>query len=177
MRMKTSSNRALFLSFLAAAAAGTAVPAIAQTHQVHAARSVHNNAHRDVLPILLRARIANLNSRIDMLRERGAIGGEEVQELRKQARRLQGQTYGLSRRDEGDVEFGITRLESRIGFAMDDAPLGGHVYNRDFDDLHADRVERERHEADQHGDYEHFDRYTGSSVDRWHDPFDRGNEL
>ena len=32
-----------------------------------------------------------------------------------------------------------------------------------------------RYHSDWDSDYRNFDRYTGSSVDRWHDPFDRGN--
>ena len=39
-----------------------------------------------------------------------------------------------------------------------------------------DRYERfGRYDSDWDSDYRNFDRYTGSSVDRWHDPFDRGN--
>ena len=163
-------------AFILSVAAVASAPALARTLRDPTARSAQSITHRDVLPTLLRARIASINARIDMLREQGAIGSEEAQELRRQARRLQGQTYGLSRRDEGDVEFGISRLDSRLGFAMDDSRVSGHIYDRDFNDLHPDREQRDRYAMDRSGDYQNFDRYTGSSVDRWHDPFDRGNE-
>jgi hypothetical protein len=168
--------RKLVLSFVVGAAALSATPAAARTHPAPKAAPMHSQ-HRDVLPVMLRARLASINARIDMLRESGALGSEEAQDLRKQARRLQGQSYGLSAREEGNVLFGIDRLESRVSLVADDARWGGHSFNRDFTDLHEDRDERNRYDAERHGDYEHFDRYTGSSVDRWHDPFDRGNEL
>jgi hypothetical protein len=121
---------------------------------------------------MLRARIAALYARIDRLRERGAIGSGEALELRKQARRLQSQLIGLSTRQMSDVELGIARIESRATFAADDSRSRG--LDRNY--ASGDRYERfGRYNADRSGDYEHFDRYTGSSVDRWHDPFDRGN--
>ncbi len=122
---------------------------------------------------MLRARIAGLYARIDRLRERGAIGSEEAQELRKQARRLQSRLNGLGAREVSDVELGIARIESRATFAADDRSRG---LDRAYADR--DRYERfDRYQADRSGDYRNFDRYTGSSVDRWHDPFDRGNNF
>ena len=171
--------RILSFSLLASTTAlAGAAPAVSPHGSASKARPAHTSSiHRDVLPVLLRARLASINARIDMLRSRGALGSEEALELRQQIRRLQSQTYGLSNRHADDVEFGINRLENRVGFVMDDARWGGHAFNRDFGGLHEDRGRDEpnRYEADRHGDYEHFDRYTGSSVDRWHDPFDRGN--
>jgi hypothetical protein len=162
----------LGLSILAAAAALAAVPAVAAPH----AAPAHALRPHDNLVRLLKARIANLNTRIDLLRYQGAIGSEEAQELSRQARRLQSRLYGLSVKDTAEVEFAIDRLESRVGFAMDDARWGRRADNGRFEG-HIDAGERyerfDRYQADR--DYEHFDRYTGSSVDRWHDPFDRGN--
>jgi hypothetical protein len=165
--------RKLVLSGLAAGMALAAVPAAGQGHS---APRAHSNSHRGDQAALLRARLASNNARIDMLRGRGAIGTEEAWALRKQARRLELQLYGLSRRGAGDVKFGIDRLESRVGVAIDDARWGGR--NRELDRRYdrGDKYERfDRYQSDRSGNYQHFDRYTGSSVDRWHDPFDRGN--
>jgi hypothetical protein len=166
--------RMLVLSSLAAALALTAAPAGAA--QSHSAPRAHSASQRGDQATLLRARLASIYARIDMLRRRGAIGTEEAWVLRKQARRLELQLYGLSRRGAGDVKFGIDRLESRVGVAMDDARWGGR--NRELDRSYGQRDSYERfdrYQSDRSGNYEHFDRYTGSSVDRWHDPFDRGN--
>jgi hypothetical protein len=164
--------RSILLSFVAAAAAVASAPAIGRDHSAPLAGAAHHTEHRDSTATLLRARIAGLYARIDRLRERGAIGSEEALELRKQARRLQSQLNGLSAREVSDVELGIARIESRATFAADDGR--SRSLDRYAD---RDRYERfDRYDADRHGDYEHFDRYTGSSVDRWHDPFDRGNE-
>lgn len=166
------------LSLLVAAAALAAVPAAGQDRSGPQTGPVHNSHYRDPLPTMLRARIASINLRIDLLREQGAIGSEVALELRQQSRRLHSRLHGLSTRDARDVESAIDRLERRVGFAMDDARWGAHAFARDFEDRHVDRDrdEQRRQEAERHGDYDHFDRYTGSSVDRWHDPFDRGNE-
>ena len=164
--------RKFVLSFLAAGAALTAAPAAAQSHSAPSAGRVHHSHHRDPTATMLRARIAALYARIDRLRERGAIGSEEALELRKQARRLQSQLIGLSARQVSDVELGIARIESRATFAADDSRSRG--LDRNYADR--DRYERfGRYHSDWDSDYRNFDRYTGSSVDRWHDPFDRGN--
>ena len=168
--------RKLVLPLLAAGAVLAVAPAAAQTHSSSVAGRAHYSHQRDNLANVLRARIASIDARIDMLRDRGAIGSEEAQELRKQSRRLQSQLYGLSTRDASDVAYGITRLERRVGFAMDDARWGRHVDASNDRYYDRDRYERfGRYHGDWDSDYEHFDRYTGSSVDRWRDPFDRGN--
>jgi hypothetical protein len=164
------------LSFLAAVALA-AVPAAAQKAPVPRAVPAHSNQQR-VVETLLKARIANINARIDRLRYEGAIGSAEAQELLKQSRRLQGRLHGLGSRQVADVEFAIDRLESRVAFETDDARWASRERRRGLEGrLDAgDRYERfGRYNANRNGDYEHFDRYTGSSVDRWHDPFDRGN--
>jgi hypothetical protein len=167
--------RQLVLSIVVGGAAVVAAPVDAQHHPAPQ-RAVHS-AQRDTLANILRARIASINARIDLLRDRGALSSAEAQELRKESRRLQSQLFGLSAREAGDVAYGITRLESRVGFAMDDARWGRHVDNGEFNGRYAveDSYERfGRYHGDWDSDYRHFDRYTGSSVDRWHDPFDRG---
>lgn len=162
----------LVLSLVAATAALTAAPALAQGHSVPIAK-VH---YRDNLATTLGARILSINTRIDMLRDRDAIGRDEARGLREEARRLQLRLYGMSRREAGDVELGIDRLESQVRVASDDARWGGHAFNRELDESFddSDRYEGPRYELDR-PNYSRSGAYTGSSVDRWHDPFDRGN--
>ena len=164
----------LLLSLLAATAALAAAPAAAQGHSTPATGRAH---YRDNLATTLGARILSINTRIDMLRDRDAIGRDEARELREAARRLQLRLYGMSRREAGDVELGVDRLESQVRVAADDARWGGHAFNREagdsFDD--SDRYEGPRYELDR-PNYSRSGAYTGSSVDRWHDPFDRGND-
>lgn len=164
--------RSLVLSFVALGAAVVAVPAAAQTH------SAPSKAHRNPDANSLRLRIARINLRIEMLRRADALGSEEAQELRKESRRLEIQLYGLTRREAQDMALRLSRLENRVRFAADDARWGGHAFNRGLDRRYdrGDPYERfGSYQADRSGHYEHFDRYTGSSVDRWHDPFDRGS--
>src|SRR5690349_6264075 len=144
------------LPFLAAGAALAPAPAAAQAHPAPYTQ------HRDPTATLLRARIASLNARIDRLRDRDAIGRDEARELREEARRLQLRLYGMSRRDAGDVELGIARIESRITFAADD------TRSLDFEDRFddGDRYERQRYELER-PNYSRSGAYTGSSVDRW----------
>ena len=146
---------------LGAALAAAAAPAFAQPP----AQSRHHNSAASSLS----ARVASLNARIAMLRDERLINSEEALDLRDQSRSLVRRLHGMSARDLRDLESSLDRTESRVRYAMDDARWGRHV-----DDAPR-HVDRDRYEADRHdSDYEHFDRYTGSSVDRWHDPFDRG---
>ena len=154
------------ISILALGAAlAAAGPAIAQHRALPPAHSQHHNSAANSLS----ARIASVNARIAMLRDEGLISSEEALDLRDQSRTLVRRLHGMSARDVRDLEFSLDRIESRVRYAMDDARWGRHV-----DDTPR-HVDRDRYEADRRdSDYEHFDRYTGSSVDRWHDPFDRG---
>lgn len=166
--------RSVLLPFVAIGAAVVTVPAAAQTHSGPSTSKVLQYPDAKTL----RARIASINLRIDMLRRADALGSEEAQELRKESRRLEIQLYGLSRREAQDMALRLGRLENRVRFAADDARWGGHAYNRGLDRTYGDRDPYERfgrYQADRSSHYEHFDRYTGSSVDRWRDPFDRGN--
>src|SRR3954451_7197971 len=150
------------ISILALGAAlVAAAPAVVQPP----AHSQHRNSEANSLS----ARIASVNARIAMLRDEQLISSEEALDLRDQSRSLTRRLHGMSSRDLRDLEYSLDRIESRVRYAMDDARWGHHV------DGVPRHVDGERHEADRHdSDYEHFDRYTGSSVDRWHDPFDRG---
>jgi hypothetical protein len=163
----------VLLCLVAAGAALTAAPAAAQGHPA----AVRHVQHRDNLATVLRARLASINLRIEMLRERDALGGEEARELRQQSRSLEIRLHGISAREAGDAELAIARLESQVRLAADDARWGGHRFNRELSDRRDDFASDEpnRYETRRDPDYEHFDRYVGSPVDRWHDPFDRGN--
>ena len=166
----------LLLSFVAAGVALTGAQAFAQPHSALPAKSLHQS-DRNALVTALRLRLASVNARIDMLRDRDALGSAEAQDLMRQSRRLQGRLHGLSARDSADVQREIDLLERQVAFAMDDARWGGHAFNRGFLDRRQVSVDRYKphYDIDRNDDYRHFDRYTGSSVDGWHDPFDRGN--
>jgi len=168
-------TRKLVLSFIVAGAALGASPASAQPHSATPAKGAHR-IDRETLATLLKARLASLNARIDLLRDRDALGSAEADDLMKQSRRLQNRLHGLSAREAADVEGAMDRLERQVAFAMDDARWGGHAFNRGFNELHVERDRYKPHyDVDRNDDYRHFDRYTGSGVDGWHDPFDRGN--
>ncbi|WP_028970341.1 hypothetical protein [Sphingomonas sp. URHD0057] len=156
------------ISILALAAAlAAAAPAVAQNRAEPPARALHRNSAANSLS----ARIASVNARIAMLRDEQLISSEEALDLRDQSRSLTRRLHGMSSRDLRDLEYSLDRIESRVRYAMDDARWGHHV---EGGPRHVDG-DRDRYEVDRHdSDYEHFDRYTGSSVDRWHDPFDRG---
>ena len=167
--------RKFVLSIVAAGAVLTGAPVVAQGHSPSRATSNHSS-----LASTLRARLASINLRIEMLRERQALGSEEARELRQQSRRLEIRLHGISPREAEDAERAVDRLESRVRFASDDARWGGHAFSGSVDRAYGDRDSYERfdrYQSDRHGDYPNFDRYTGSSVDRWHDPFDRGNNF
>lgn len=121
----------------------------------------------------LSIRIHSIQAQIERLRYEQAIGGEEADELRRESRVLERRLLGPGRRDISDVEYGIVRLQTRVRFAVDDARWGSHVYDRYETDHH---VDQDRDRVDDHGYHGVYDRYNGSPVDRWYDPFDRGNE-
>src|SRR6185369_12094573 len=134
----------LTLSMVAIAALGlTAAPAAAQGHSAPSARGYH----RGNLTTVLRTRLASINLRIAMLRERDALGSEEARELREQARRLEIRLNGISAREAGDAEMAIARLENQVRLAADDARWGGHSFNRGLDRTY-----------DRGDPYERFDR-------------------
>ena len=157
----------------AAAALGAAAPAAAQHHAAATPRSAYGY-HRSPLAVALGARIQSIQTRIEMLREEGQIGGDEARNLRQQLRDLQRRLIGLSNREAGDVELGINRLDDRVRFAADEGRWNNHVYDREdeerYESRHAYSGERDRY-------YENLDRHVAPPVDRWDDPFDRGNDF
>lgn len=167
--------RKFILSIIAVASVLSGAPVVAQAHSASRATPGHSS-----LASTLRARLASINLRIEMLRERQALGNEEARELREQSRRLEIRLHGISAREAEDAERAVDRLENEIRLAADDARWGGHAFSGSVDRAYGERDSYERfdpYQSDRHGDYRNFDRYTGSSVDRWHDPFDRGNNF
>ena len=151
------------------AALASAAPAAAQ----HRAASKAHAQHRDNDAAVLNARIASLDMQISMLRDRGVITSEEAQNLRDQSRGIHRRLNGMSTRDVRDVEFGLDRLETRVRYAVDDTRWGGDAFQDDpYRLADPDRYARN------HRSYHHdVDRYTGTPEDRWHDPFDHGDDF
>jgi len=97
----------------------------------------------------------------------------EARDLRQQSRSIERRLIGLSARDSSDVELAIGRLNERVRLAADDARWGRHVFDRE-DESRFD--ERDRHESDRRSEF-HVERHVAPPVDRWEDPFDRGDEF
>lgn len=72
---------------LVAGAALIGTPAVARGPSARPAGSARTGVHREIGATVLRARLASLNARIDMLRDQHALGSEKAEELRKEARR------------------------------------------------------------------------------------------
>ena len=142
-------------------------PAVAERNSAHSTQA----QRREINLILLNARLASVNARIAVLRQEQLISREEALDLRDESRGLVRRLMGRSARDTKDIEFELGRLENKVRFAMDDASGARHV----FAGREERRIDMDRYREARDPNYEHFDRYTGSSVDRWHDPFDRGN--
>jgi hypothetical protein len=152
------------------AALAAAAPAAAQ----HRAASALPAYHRSALEAALTARLQSIQTRIELLREEGLMGSEEARTLRQESRGIEQRLIGLNARDVSDVELSLGRLQDRVRFADENARSGAHVY---------DRVEEDRYEnrdplamsTDRY--FDQLDRHVAPSVDRWDDPFDRGNEF
>ena len=152
----------------AAAAFAAAAPADAQPRPVATAPAYHRNA----LEMALTARLEGIQRRIQLLREEDRIDSEEARELRQQSRILERRLIGLTARDASDVELSISRLRERVTYAADESRWSRHVFDEDEDARYeADRLEARRQNSFQ------VDRHVAPPVDRWHDPFDRGNEF
>jgi len=130
------------------------------------------NFQRDTAS-MLRARVASIDIRIDMLRDRQILSAADAQELHGTARTLERRLHGMSRRDASDIETALAQLERRVGYGMEDARWGRHAYSVG-EDRH---IDNQPYRGGRDSDYRHFDRYTAPPVDRWHDPFDRGGGL
>ena len=152
------------------AALAAAAPAAAQ----HKAAPSAPAYHRSALEAALTARLQSIQTRIELLREEGLMGSEEARTLRQESRGIEQRLIGLNARDVSDVELSLGRLQDRVRFADENARSGTHVY---------DRVEEDRYEnrdplamsTDRY--FDQLDRHVAPSVDRWDDPFDRGNEF
>ena len=152
----------------AAAAFAVAAPAAAQ----HPAARATPSYHRSPLEAALTARLQSIQTRILLLREEGLMGSEEARALQQQSRSIEQRLIGLNARDVSDVELALGRLNDRVRFAAEDSRWGSHVFERgDSDRYEAERVERLRE-----NDFQ-VDRHVAPPVDRWGDPFDRGDEF
>jgi hypothetical protein len=162
--------RKLLISLVTAGAAMcVAAPASAQRHPPAPAPSYH----RSPLELALSARLESIRNRIELLREEGLMGSEEARDLRQQSRVLEERLIGLSGRDAPEVELSISRLQQQVRVASDNA-LWNHAFAREdedrFDDYHA--YDTRRPDA-----FQQLDRHIKPPVDRWEDPFDRGDEF
>ena len=161
--------RKFVILLLAAGAALSAAPAAAQPRPAAEAPGYHRNA----LEIALSARLQSIQTRIQLLREEGLMDSAEARDLRQESRSIERRLIGLNARDASDVELAIGRLNERVRLAADDARWGRHVFDRE-DENRFD--ERERYESDRRGEF-HVERHVAPPVDRWEDPFDRGDEF
>jgi hypothetical protein len=161
-----------YLFPLAAVGAAIAVgsPALAQRPAAPAMAPAY---HRSPLELALSARLDSIRTRIEMLREEGLMGSEEARDLRQQSRVLEERLIGLTGRDAADVELAISRIQQKVRVASNDA-LWGHAFARGDEDRFDDHHAYEAHRPDA---FEQMDRHIAPPVDRWDDPFDRGDEL
>jgi hypothetical protein len=150
------------------AALVAAAPAAAQ----HNAASAAPGYHRSPLETALTARLQSIQTRILLLREEGLMNSEEARDLRQQSRSIEQRLIGLNARDASDVELAVSRLNDRVRFAAEESRWGSHVFERDD----ADRYEAGRLERLRENDFQ-VERHVAPPVDRWGDPFDRGDEL
>jgi len=158
----------LILALPAVAAVTVAAPAAAQHRAAPAAPAYH----RSGLEAALTARLQSIQTRILLLREEGLMNSEEARDLRQQSRSIEQRLIGLNARDASDVELALSRLNDRVRFAADESRWGSHVFERED----ADRYEAERVERLRENDFQ-VERHVAPPVDRWGDPFDRGNEF
>jgi len=128
--------------------------------------------HRSSLEIALEARLQSIQTRIQLLSAEGLMNSEEARDLRQQSRSIERRLIGLNARDASDVELAIGRLNDRVRFAADSG-RSLHVFDREDDERFHEQqsLERDRRSAFQ------VDRHVAPPVDRWEDPFDRGNEF
>jgi hypothetical protein len=102
------------------------------------------------------------------------MGSEEARDLRQQSRILEERLIGLSARDASEVGLAISRVQDKVRTVSDDALWDRHAFARDDEDRLRDR---ESLETRRPSEFERMDRHMAPPVDRWDDPFDRGDEL
>ncbi|HEX5237532.1 MAG TPA: hypothetical protein VFW39_03600 [Sphingomicrobium sp.] len=163
-------RKCLIPLLVAGAALAVGSPALAQRS---AAPAPARTYHRSPLEMALSARLDSIRNRIELLREEGLMGSEEARDLRQQSRIIEERLIGLTARDAADVELAISRIQQRVRGASDDA-LWDHAFARGDEDRFNDRHAYEMHRPDA---FEQMDRHIAPPVDRWDDPFDRGDEF
>lgn len=153
-------------------AGGAALAVASPTTAQHHAAPVSRGYHRSSLEIALEARLQSIQTRIQLLSAEGLMNSEEARDLRQQSRSIERRLIGLNARDVSDVELAIGRLNDRVRFAADNG-RSLHVFDREDDERFHEQqsLERDRRSAFQ------VDRHVAPPVDRWDDPFDRGNEF
>jgi hypothetical protein len=160
----------VILTLPAVAALAVAAPAGAQ----HKAAPATRPYHRSALEAALSARLQSIQTRIELLRQEGLMGSEEALNLQQESRSIEQRLIGLNARDVSDVELALGRLHDRVRFADENARSGSHVYDRTevdrYEDRHPLAMSTDRY-------FDQLDRHVAPSVDRWDDPFDRGNEF
>jgi hypothetical protein len=159
----------LIITATGVAALAAAAPAGAQHSRVAAAPGYHRSA----LEAALSARLQSIQTRIVLLREEGLMNSQEARDLRQQSRSLEQRLIGLNARDASDVELALGRLNDRVRFAAEDA-RNARALDREDDERFADN---DRYELQRRSESEHLDRHIAPPVDRWEDPFDRGDEF
>ena len=119
------------LALFAAAAVTVAVPAAAKPKPAAPAASHQPGRQATVLDLRLRS----IEIQIDILRDRERIGGEEAQDLRQEAHRLERRLYQLPGRQVGEIELAVDRLQRQLRFAANDGRVGSPRRNLGrFDD-------------------------------------------
>lgn len=157
-------------SLAAAAAVIVAVPAAAEPNAAAPAGSHHPDRRTAVLDLRLRS----IELQIDVLSDRGLIGREQAQDLRRQARRLERRLSTSPKPQVGEVELAVDRLQRQLRFAADHGRSGSFA-RRDlgrFDD--GDRYQRDRD-----SDYDRGDSYRradplGDPYAIWQERDERG---
>ena len=133
--------------FAVAAAVMVAVPAAGAPKATAPAGSRDSDRPTAVLDLRLRS----IELQIDILTDRELIGREEAQDLRQQARRLEQRLYKSPKRQIGEVELAVDRLQRQLRFAADDGRSGGFASRRRdlgrFDD-------GDRYQLDRRSDYD-----------------------
>jgi hypothetical protein len=155
----------LSLIVLASAASAVAAPAAAAPPAQRAA-SLSNT---------LSLRLRSIELQIDILRDRGAIGGEEAHDLRTEARRLEQRLYRPSVRELHDLDLAIDRLQEQLRFASASTSLSSDLSRRRdlgrFDD--GDRYRRDQDSYDDHDSYRRADP-RGDPFAIWKERDERG---
>jgi len=127
-------------------------------------------SHHPVLDLRLRS----IELQIDVLSDRGLIGREQAQDLRREARRLDQRLQNLRGGQVGEVELAVDRLQRQLRSAADDG-RSGSLARRDlgrFDD--GDRYQLDRRSDSDRGDSYRRPDPLGDPFAIWEERDERG---